>query len=346
MTDTPPIWSSFFRALGVELRPETQIAGDSGIMHRVQAVGVDDKTNRVVVVSAEYNPRIAALMRVDVQAMMPCAKVLVARPLAIDIAHTTRTLFSTKTGGIDLMKVLELGQILGLGPLAQQALETRYGPDFKKLMANVSRSNLPIRSHFLTIIEQVAELNWARVKDAQFSDIVALAYEVVSQLSQSDNLAGDRKQGVCPVPTYELTERDWELFGSGQHIDEVRERLKALNIYQYFFPPADSVALGLIDRNVGTEEGIQRGFDIAEQSGHFVSKNEFLPDAEDLPDLLEALKAKGYVAEGEFSYETTEEGRTIRKSVKVRPRESFLTKIINRINLSASVSPKDFLPLG
>jgi hypothetical protein len=346
MDDKPPIWDSFLKALCVEPRPDNEIVGDSGLTHQVQAIGVDDATRRVVIISAEYNPRIAALMRVDVQATMPGARVLVARPLAIDIAHTTRSLFTTKSGSLDLMKVLELANILGAGQMVQPMLEARYGDEFRRLMADVGRSNLPIRSHFLNLIEQAANINWSKIKDAGFTEASSLAFEVVEQVAKSDNLAGDRKHGVCPVPTYELTEKDWDLFGSGRHIDEVQERLKALNIYQYFYPPADSVALGLIDRDVGTEAEIQKGFDIAEKGGHVLSKNELLPEAKDLPELLEALKAQGYVAEGEYSYEATEEGRTVRKSVKVRPRESFLTKIINRINLNASISPKDFIPPG
>lgn len=344
MNGTPPIWESFFKALAVEHRPATEIAGDSGIMHQVQAIGVDDKTRRVVIVAAEHNPRSAALMRVDVQAMMPEAKVLVARPLAIDIAHASRSLFSTKLGTPDLAKVLELGNILGSGALAEPMLKAKYGPIFSKLMEGISRSNLPVKSHLLNIVEQVAEIDWGRIKDAGFTDPTSIAYEVVSQINQTDNLAADRKHGVCPVPTYELTEQDWDLFASGKHIEEVKERLKALNIYQYFFPPADSVALGLIDREVGTAADIERGFELAQQSGHVVSKNELIPDASELPELLEGLKTMGYIAEGEFSYETTQEGRTVRQTIRVRPRESFVTKIVNRINISASLSPKDFFP--
>lgn len=346
MTESPPIWETFFKALSVEYRPHTEIAGDSGIMHQVEAIGVDDKTNRVVIVAAEHNPRSAALLRVDVQAMMPKAKILVARPLAIDIAYTSRSLFTTKSGGIDLNKVIELGTILGSGNSAQTMLDTAYGPTLKKLISEMGRSKLPLKSHILSVIEQIAYINWEKIKNEGFSDAVSIAYEVIRQFNQIDNLAEDRMSGICPVPIYELTEDDWELFASGKNVDEVRERLKALNIYQYFFPPADTVALGLIDRDIGLEEQIQRGFEFADQGGHIVTQNELIPDAKDLPELLEGLKSGGYIAEAEYSLETTEEGRTARQTIKVRPRESFVSRIVNRINISASFSPRDIFPSG
>lgn len=52
MDDKPPIWGSFFKALGVEPRPDNEIVGDSGLTHQVQAIGVDDATSRVVIMLA------------------------------------------------------------------------------------------------------------------------------------------------------------------------------------------------------------------------------------------------------------------------------------------------------
>jgi hypothetical protein len=61
--DTRQIWKSISSAIGVEVREATSIRGSSGQDHPVQAVSVDDKTNRVVIFSAEPSPRIAALMQ-------------------------------------------------------------------------------------------------------------------------------------------------------------------------------------------------------------------------------------------------------------------------------------------
>jgi hypothetical protein len=69
--DTKQIWKSLSSAIDVEVREATSIRGSSGQDHPVQAVAVDEKTNRVVIFSAEPSPRIAALMQTDVQATLP-----------------------------------------------------------------------------------------------------------------------------------------------------------------------------------------------------------------------------------------------------------------------------------
>ena len=89
--DAKRMWKSIgAAAVGVEIRQATSIRGISGQDHPVQAVGVDDKTNRVIIFSAEPNPRIAALMQTDVQATVADAHVLVARPVIFDLSEIAR----------------------------------------------------------------------------------------------------------------------------------------------------------------------------------------------------------------------------------------------------------------
>ena len=83
-------WDAFGRALRAEPRDYLTVRGSSGLDHFVEAIFVDDKSKRVIIVSAEPNPRIAALMRVDIQAAFADARVLVARPIAFDIAALAR----------------------------------------------------------------------------------------------------------------------------------------------------------------------------------------------------------------------------------------------------------------
>ena len=53
-------------------------------------------------------------------------------------------------------------------------------------------------------------------------------------------MAVDRQNGIRPLPLYELTESDWELFLSGRRIDDVEERLKGLRNFPILFPSARS----------------------------------------------------------------------------------------------------------
>ncbi|MCM2453659.1 hypothetical protein [Agrobacterium vitis] len=348
-SDTPPIWKSFCAALGADYREHQEIQGISGLTHPVQAVAVDEKDKRVIVVSAEYTPRVAALMRVDIQATMPDVKVLVARPLAIDLAHASRLLFSDSKGGRDFGKVSELAGIFQTlqgkqNEETNNVLSEKFGPALFPIFNSVKRSDLPLRSHILHTIEQAVAMNWESVKGRQYSDMVPLALHIVDMFRSVDNLAADRAQGVCPVPTYELTDSDWTMFERGKNIEEIRERLKSLDIYQYFYPPADSLAMGLIDEGLGSNEDIIKSMSIAKSEGHQLSENELLPDITEVPDILDEFQARGYAVEGEASWELTPEGKTMRQSIKFRPRESLISKIVSRFSVSASLDLKDIFP--
>ncbi|MEH2509173.1 hypothetical protein V1291_000527 [Nitrobacteraceae bacterium AZCC 1564] len=89
------LWSAFSAAVGTELRPARTIRGFSGLDHPVQAISVDDKNKRVLIISAEQNARVAALMQGDVQATMTDVKVLVARPIVVDLGVISRQLFKS-----------------------------------------------------------------------------------------------------------------------------------------------------------------------------------------------------------------------------------------------------------
>jgi hypothetical protein len=93
--DDKNFWRTFSRALGADSRDDLVLRGASGLDHSVQAVSVDDKNNRVILVSAEASPRAAALMQFDIQQTMPSTHVLVARPLVVDLGQIARTLFPT-----------------------------------------------------------------------------------------------------------------------------------------------------------------------------------------------------------------------------------------------------------
>lgn len=348
MTEHPDIWRSFCTALGAEYREHREIQGSSGLSHAVQAIAVDDEGKRLILVSAEPNPRVAALMRVDVQVTMPDVRVLVARPLAVDLAHTVRTVFGNGKGEIDLAAMVTAMTMLGMGDAGIDQLKHAYGPAFAPLLAAVGRSNLPILSHIMNTIQQAASIDWIKLREPLSSSkadgIVPLAQFFFDQFQHLDNLAEDRKQGICPVPTYELNDADWELFRQSTRIDDVRERLKALGVYQYFFPPKDTLALGLIDRGLNTPEMVERGLSLAERGGHPLSANAIIPDVADIPDLMDELRAKGLTLEADFESETlTPDGHKVRSTLKVRPSEGLLEKISKVFSVKFDVSLKDLL---
>ncbi|MBU0584022.1 MAG: hypothetical protein KKB66_16010 [Alphaproteobacteria bacterium] len=336
------IWRGFCSALGAEYRDHKQIQGISGLTHEVQAIAVDDKTKRLILVSAEYNPRIAALMRVDVQATMPDVKVLVARPLAVDLAHTARTVFGDANGNLDATKIVELVSMMAMGDEGKDLVAQTYGPALTPFFNAIGRSQLPILSHILNGIQQAASIDWNKLiatdgppdpkNYKRFADFFLGEFQTL------DNLAEDRRQGICPVPTYQLSDDDWETLRQGNRIDDIQERLKAIGVFQYFFPPKDDLALGLIDRGFNTVELVERGFSVADQQGHQISANTIVPQAADTPELMDSLRMQGLTLEAEFeTEELTPDGKKVRTVLRIRPAEGLLEKLSKVVKLDLSL---------
>ena len=333
------IWSTFARALDAELREDTIIRGSSGLEHEVEAIAVDDQHKRVIIVSAEPNPRMAAMMQVDVQATIQDAKVLVARPITFDLPEVLRRV------------VLPLGlseiDIAKARAWFHSFKEVR--PENERLVANLGVEKalsgsfamveaMPALPQILGFVTQAGQLPWKEIGKI-FGESAATGSLDLSALLATDSLGADLRAGVCPIPLYEFSETDVETFLRGNDFDGARERLKALGIYQYFYPSRDHVALGLIDQGLHAGTAVARIGDKAPGLGHPFGESELIDKTNDFVGTLAALKEAGYVAEGELGMEVAESGRTVRSTIKVRPREGLLTKLLNRV--SVSVSPFD-----
>jgi hypothetical protein len=183
-------------------------------------------------------------------------------------------------------------------------------------------------------------IDWASLVQSRFTTIR------LTDLLSLDSMDADRRYGVCPIPLYELTERDWEMFLSATAIEDIRERLKELDIYQYFFPAPDQIALGLADRTrTSTRNTITSAIQLASEIGHPLGAPELVSGPLVVTDIVERLQQSNLLVEGELGLEMTETGITARATVKFRPREGVLSKLLQRVTLNAnvSVSPKDLL---
>ena len=159
-----------------------------------------------------------------------------------------------------------------------------------------------------------------------------------------DGIALDRQYGVCPVLLYEFTENDWQLLSAGKRTDELAHRLKELGIFQYFFPPPDQLALGLVDRSTPKIETISSAIDLAPKLGHPLGEPELTEGPNSVPALIDELLSKGLLVEGELGLEITPTGSSTRATVKFRPREGFVSKLLQRFNVKVSLNPTDLLP--
>ena len=150
----------------------------------------------------------------------------------------------------------------------------------------------------------------------------------------------DLRMGLCPVVLDDFSLDEIEGICSGRNPDDTRGILQRLHLLQYFFPSPDQLALGLIERGAPTPSGLLSNLEAAPHLGHPYASPELMSPAS-LPDVVEALQERGLVVEGEMSLEVTPAGNTIRSSVRFKPREGLVSKLLNRVSVTLSL--KDFL---
>lgn len=349
------LWRSFSRALDAELRDRKAITGASGITHPVEAIAVDDKTKRVIIVCAESHPRIAALIQTDIQATMPDVKVLVARPSIIDLGVLVRDFFSSEMAAdftvdqaktafaklqkwTDRLKVMDTKQKEVLGRRIGQKIQN--GTLFKAIGGTFAAANvvtLPALAQIVGAIQQASTFDWQSLMRA----LQTQANEVVIPLSalyRLDNAAIDRAYGICPLPLYEFVKSDWEAFLAAKDIDLIRERLKSLGIFQYFYPPADQIALGVAERGIKHRSEIVEVVNSSPSIGHPLAPSELVPSGTQIAELVDALTDRGFLTEVNQNIEVSDQGLKARVAIKTRPREGLLSKLITRFSLKASLT--------
>src|SRR5262249_27518247 len=159
-----------------------------------------------------------------------------------------------------------------------------------------------------SVIQQAAYIDWAgALKAARDGDLKSFSLSL-DNLLRYDNLANDREYGVCPLPLYEFSDLDWELFLSGERLDDVRERLRQLDILQYFYPPPDQLAIGLVDRGLSTEAAVINAVEIAPELGHPFGNAEIIQGRISVPILIDELQQRKLLVEGEVGLEVTPSG--------------------------------------
>lgn len=342
--DTKRIWNTLGAAIGAEVREATTIRGMSGQDHLVQAVAVDDKTNRIILVSSESSPRLASLMQADVQATFADAHVLVARPVIFDIAELMRRVMGAyESGGINPANIAAIIQRNSRSKKKAEQQNNSFNqkmtPVLKPFIENAAKMSLPLPVQVMDIAEQLINIDWQShfFKSPSLEGFI----QALISVSNVDSSELDRRLGVCPLPLYEFTENDYELFAGGEDLDQVRNRLKELGIYQYFFPSPDHLLLGLADKQITEGGSLVLSAEKAPANGHPLGSPEIFSSPATLMETLEELSGQGYLAEGEFGVTITDKGREIRQNIQIRPREGLINKLAKIVSVKVDLSLKD-----
>jgi hypothetical protein len=314
----------------------TELAGVSGVTHQASIIGYDEGEKRLVILTSDGDARLTAFAQSDIQAAHPDLKVIVGRVAVSNLANVARYV-AQEQGSETIIDVSQLNE--NTFPKIQEMV----GEELQRSFGFVLSPTL--FDHIVQILYQLRLVRASKPEvegeppSEESESIEKKNLLDVSQLLLYDPTAEDRRLGLCPIPLYEFQKEELETLQKRCDRDYTRSILERLDILQYFFPPPDTFALGLVEGRVRTHKDLLARLGESRDLGHPLSQNEILPPDIVKGDILEMLKGKGYLMEADFEIEISEEGRRYRGSARLRPKEGFITKFLNRVKIN--ISTKD-----
>ena len=357
MADENYTWAGFARGLGFEPREQAELIGQSGQTHQFASLAIDEKQKRLLLVSKLLDPKMASLVHWDVATALPEYRILTTRQVTLDFQMLAQaavrvtgspilnlaTILPSPTervsGRKNKKKKTDAHEEISKVPLVDATKEAlgRFAEPFIPFVRAAEGSGIGFAEHLISIVRQATAYDWPNIISNNAKGETIFNIESILKI---DGQMWDRESGICPFPIYEMSEVELELLKSGTDIEAIHELLNRIGISQYFRPPVDQAALAIIDRGMGIPERIKAAVDVLQSSGHLLTDSELLPPTKSIPELLEQLTEAGYIAEGERQIEITKDGKTIRDSIKYRPREAAFFKLFR--NLSISVETKNW----
>ncbi len=340
-------WKSVLRAVEVEPRSALSIRGASGFSHPVVSVGVDEKRRRVVVISGESDARSAALAHGDIQAAMPSLKVMMARPVVVNLGEAARI----------------VSEILGRVSIGQKDLQwfsenrdtlkgqiEQVGMQLFERVKNVTVEPFSIATvNFLAVWKDIIQqLSLIEIEtEPQENDPQESAVKTklptfhLTKLIALDPAEADRRLGVCSIPLYGLSLEDIEILHAGRDVEAARDILQRHDILQYFFPSADQLALGFAERLSSSPSDIIDSLTRTPEVGHPFGQLEIVEPGVGLNELVAALQEKDLLVEGEAGVEITDKGKSVRAQVRFKPREGLLARLANVFSVKIDLNLRD-----
>lgn len=343
------IWEGILRAVGAEPRPLREIQGISGVTHRPLALGVDEASSRLVVITDEPTARHAAMMQVDLSATLPNTKVLVMRAISFDLKSVAAQAIQQfgGLGGIvkQLMEVSEEARAAGQQNATPATLNSRISA-FQRIADNaelLKRVPLNKVNVVLQIIDQLRLIEVAgameTLKDEVSKDASVWFDRLrLESLATADLSAQDQNFGVCPLLLPSFSSVEIDTFARVNAREDVQEILKEKRVYQYFYPGADDLALNFVERGVKELPQIADLIDRSPAIGHPHGENEIVGPVRSVLATIDELIARGMMIEGSVGFELGPDGETRRAEVKFKPAEGVATKILNRANINININ--------
>lgn len=328
-------WHQYLRAVQVSPRSESTLTGASGIKHNLIALGVSESTKRIAAILPAPSGREAALAQADLQLAYPDWNIIVARPATLSLAA-----FAVRVSEFIGSPHVLLSDLTSLAQ-RQDDVQAFFKSTFERgLWASAPIGFLPYLQQAIQQLENVRFQNPASITGTSQEEILATPIVDLTRLIEHDPIGEDLMYGVCPIPLLEVGKDELEILFSGSHVDDVKGVLARHNVYQYYFPSRDTTALALIERSGGALEKskLRLADEMAAKIGHPFGDNAILPPASTFEELLTKMGDAGLCVEGKLSVEISPSGKTVRQEFQYKPRESIVSKIINKLAVSFSLA--------
>lgn len=149
----------------------------------------------------------------------------------------------------------------------------------------------------------------------------------------------DADLGLCGIRSEDFSVSQIDDLRSGD-LTRAQRVLSETGHLQYFFPPPDHLALGLIERDSFTTipqviDQLVRAPDL----GHPFGPPEIVDDFGTFTELVQDLQELGLVSIGSKELKITEAGRALRSTIRDQPREALVDKLLNRLYASREFKP-------
>lgn len=351
------IWRSVMRAIQAVPEDVSELKGASGLSHPMLAVGVDDSRRRLILVSGEHDARAAAFAQVDIQAAAPDLSVVVTRPLAVDLASAASHL-ADMIGS----PVLDIVELVG-DQTDQEEMQARLTPYlepiFQPLMAAFGSGRADFAQTMMQFIQQLSMIQVNLPKQAELDEpsdadsndattevepVAGMTFNLET-LADFNPIAQDLDLGLCPFPLFVFSEDELSLMASEESDDAVvRAILSSHNVVQYFRPPADHLALGLVEREALTASELVEHLSTVPNLGHPFGSMEVVDQGLSLLSVVDELQKRKLLVSGEVSLELGEDGERVRSAVRFSPREGLISKLVNRLNVNVDLTTRFFGP--
>jgi hypothetical protein len=335
--DKKAFWHHLLIAAEAPPQKANFVRGVSQIEHPILAVGVDEDRRRVILISAEQDARSAAIAQQDIQQALTDYKIIMARPIAVNLAKLAQIF--EEALGVSEIDLKQLGKGNEEQNVFREVLESSGEPKISKLLNVFESVDLNAVGQWFELIRQLSTIinGCVRAEDKTFK----INLRKIGEMDPADI---DRRLGLCSIPLYDFGADEIETIQSGANIDSVRSVFRKHHLLQYFFPSPDHLALGLIERGGLKPRDVLAQMNRAPDLGHPLATPEFLTQEMRIGDMIDAIEERGLAVEGEIGLEITEKGQNLRATVKFKPREGIVSKIANNTHINLDL--KDLFKMG